>query len=131
LPILYHPAVQEVHYGAHGVTVVVEGGRALSADAVVVTVPLGVLKAGHITFSPPLPLSKEKVIERFGCDSIPCLWLADLNRIWDALQQIAIMPVEFAMRPPFAVHWEIRLHGRTNGKPSRPTDKDLSLHCNR
>lgn len=69
LPILYHTPVQEVHYGSQGVTVVAEGGRALAADAVVVTVPLGVLKAGHIAFSPSLPAAKEQVIQRFGCAS--------------------------------------------------------------
>ncbi|MBB3605888.1 monoamine oxidase [Mycolicibacterium sp. BK556] len=39
---------------------------AITADRVIVTVPLGVLKAGAITFDPPLPEAKSKAIERLG-----------------------------------------------------------------
>ena len=37
-----------------------------AGDAVVVAVPLGVLKAGAISFSPPLPLRKQEAIQRLG-----------------------------------------------------------------
>ncbi len=36
------------------------------ADHVIVTVPLGVLKAGDIAFDPPMSLSKQRAIERLG-----------------------------------------------------------------
>jgi monoamine oxidase len=39
---------------------------AITADRVIVTVPLGVLKAGTITFDPPLPQAKRDAIERLG-----------------------------------------------------------------
>ena len=39
---------------------------AVSADRVIVTVPLGVLKAGAITFDPPLPEAKQQAIRRLG-----------------------------------------------------------------
>lgn len=39
---------------------------ALTADRVIVTVPLGVLKAGTITFDPPLPEPKTAAITRLG-----------------------------------------------------------------
>lgn len=38
----------------------------LAADHVIVTVPLGVLKAGTIAFDPPLPEPKRRAIERLG-----------------------------------------------------------------
>ena len=38
----------------------------VTADRVIVTVPLGVLKAGAIEFDPPLPASKRRAIERLG-----------------------------------------------------------------
>ncbi|EHB49764.1 Polyamine oxidase [Mycolicibacterium rhodesiae JS60] len=38
----------------------------ITADRVIVTVPLGVLKAGAITFDPPLPEAKRNAIERLG-----------------------------------------------------------------
>ena len=51
----------------------------IEGDAVLVTVPLGVLKTGRIAFNPPLPTWKGNAIERlgFGCinkvsDVSPC-----------------------------------------------------------
>ncbi|OBB61175.1 amine oxidase [Mycobacterium sp. 852013-51886_SCH5428379] len=38
----------------------------VTGDRVIVTVPLGVLKAGAITFDPPLPVAKQEAIERLG-----------------------------------------------------------------
>lgn len=37
-----------------------------AADAVVVTVPLGVLKRGALKFQPPLPEDKQKAIKQLG-----------------------------------------------------------------
>ena len=45
---------------------VLAGGEALRADSAVVTVPLGVLKAGGIAFDPPLPPWKADAIRRLG-----------------------------------------------------------------
>ena len=68
LTILSGQRVQEVIWegpggartGASGVTVVCQAGpggepRRFEADKLVLTVPLGVLKAGSIQFNPPLP----------------------------------------------------------------------------
>lgn len=52
------------HY--NGVEVTVEDGKTFVADAAVVTVPLGVLKAKTITFEPRLPEWKEAAIEDLG-----------------------------------------------------------------
>lgn len=49
-----------------GVKVTVEGGKTFVADAVVVTVPLGVLKARTIKFEPKLPDWKEAAIDDLG-----------------------------------------------------------------
>lgn len=38
----------------------------ITADRVIVTIPLGVLKAGTVTFDPPLPEAKRNAIERLG-----------------------------------------------------------------
>lgn len=46
------------------------GGRvSVQADVCICTLPLGVLKAGDVTFDPALPESKREAIERlgFGC----------------------------------------------------------------
>ncbi|CAM2011175.1 flavin monoamine oxidase family protein [Acanthopleuribacter pedis] len=57
--------VQEVAYDANGVTVRTQQGD-FQADYVLVTVSVGVLKAGHITFSPALPSDKTAALERLG-----------------------------------------------------------------
>jgi hypothetical protein len=69
VPILYNSPAARVHYGTSGVTVVTTQGRAITADACVVTVPLGVLKANKIEFCPPLPKAKTNAIKRLGYDS--------------------------------------------------------------
>jgi Flavin containing amine oxidoreductase len=68
VPILYNSPAARVHYGTSGVTVVTTQGRAITADACIVTVPLGVLKANKIDFFPPLPKAKANAIKRLGCD---------------------------------------------------------------
>jgi len=40
--------------------------RVLQADAVVISLPLGVLKANAVAFDPPLPLRKQHAIDRLG-----------------------------------------------------------------
>lgn len=68
VPVLYNTAATSVQYGSEGVCVVTAEGRAIAADAAVVTVPLGVLKAAGLEFSPPLPVAKARAINRLGCD---------------------------------------------------------------
>jgi hypothetical protein len=48
------------------VTVTTTDGTVYSADVVIMAVPLGVLKAGSITFDPPLPREKSTAIEQAG-----------------------------------------------------------------
>ncbi|MEM8713477.1 MAG: FAD-dependent oxidoreductase, partial [Planctomycetota bacterium] len=45
------------------------GETAYAASKVIVTVPLGVLKAGSIAFDPPLPRSKQEAIDALGFGS--------------------------------------------------------------
>ncbi|PWW72164.1 hypothetical protein C7212DRAFT_228477 [Tuber magnatum] len=63
--------VKRVSYGSSsgvegGARIQCENGETLDADKVVITVPLGVLKAGTVTFEPPLPDWKSGAIERLG-----------------------------------------------------------------
>jgi hypothetical protein len=48
------------------VQVQLSNGTTLYADAVVCTLPLGILKTGDIIFDPPLPPEKHQAIERLG-----------------------------------------------------------------
>lgn len=83
LTILSGQRVQEVIWGgpsaaaggSGGVTVVCQAGpggepRRFEADKLVLTVPLGVLKAGSIQFNPPLPAAKQAAIQRLGMGTL-------------------------------------------------------------
>ena len=54
----------------------------VSADRVIVTVPLGVLKAGTIAFNPPLPDAKRRAIERLGFGLLNKVVLAFEEPFW-------------------------------------------------
>jgi monoamine oxidase len=54
-----------------------ENARQVLAKHVIVTLPLGVLKANAVNFSPPLPLEKQMAIERLGngiCNKCVLFW---------------------------------------------------------
>ncbi|KAL4186280.1 hypothetical protein AMTRI_Chr09g33070 [Amborella trichopoda] len=69
LDILLEHRVVSVTHSYNGVTVTIEGGRSFSANAAIVTVPLGVLKAKLIEFEPKLPEWKESAISDLGVGS--------------------------------------------------------------
>jgi hypothetical protein len=57
-------------------------GRSYAAALAVITVPLGVLKAGGLVFAPPLP-EKERALERLHMGSVTKLVLRFRERIWE------------------------------------------------
>lgn len=64
-------AVASISQNADGVTVNTTDGQTYTADYVIVTVSLGVLKAGMLTFQPPLPAEKAAAIrEMVGYDIV-------------------------------------------------------------
>lgn len=65
LDIRLNEVVTGVDYSGPGVWVQTTVG-AKAAEHLIVTVPIGVLKAGSITFSPSLPLAKQNAIARLG-----------------------------------------------------------------
>lgn len=54
------------------------------ADRVVVTVPLGVLKAGRIRFEPPLPPARQEAIQRLGMGNLNKCCLRFARPFWSA-----------------------------------------------
>lgn len=69
---------------ADTVRLLCEGCEDRSYDAVLVTVPLGVLKAGTIAFTPPLPERKQRAIARLGMGTLDKLYLLFDTVFWDA-----------------------------------------------
>jgi len=64
--------VRAIEYGGAGgdpVTVLTDRGR-VEGDAVICTLPLGVLKAGSVEFTPPLPRAKQDAIARLGMGNL-------------------------------------------------------------
>ncbi len=65
LDVRLNQRVERVAYHGSGVSVTTSAG-AEHADVVIVTVPLGVLQAGHIQFEPGLPSTKLEAINALG-----------------------------------------------------------------
>ncbi len=65
LDIRLDQIVTRIAHDERGVEVVTAGST-LTADRAVVTLPLGVLKAGTVEFSPALPAAKQEAIRRLG-----------------------------------------------------------------
>ena len=65
-----------------GVRVHLENGTALDGAAAIVTVPLGVLKAGSIRFVPPLPQEKQASISRLGFGNLNKVFLEFQAPFW-------------------------------------------------
>jgi monoamine oxidase len=66
LDIRLGAVVTAVSIAGDGATVRLSDGRSITADHVVVTAPLGVLKEGRIAFEPGLPRGHREAIERLG-----------------------------------------------------------------
>ncbi len=69
-PIHYNQAVKQVEWSAHGVRITTQQGVIYTARTVILTLPIGVLKAGHVRFTPELPPAKQKAIAHFGVSDI-------------------------------------------------------------
>jgi monoamine oxidase len=74
-------SVHHISYSNDGVTLETNNGP-YHADRVVLTVPLGVLQAGAITFDPPLPERKLTAVARLGMGSFEKLALRFPHIFW-------------------------------------------------
>ncbi|MEC8154324.1 MAG: FAD-dependent oxidoreductase [Pseudomonadota bacterium] len=77
------PVTRIDHGGPAGVRITVADGSTADFDAAVVTVPLGVLKAGSITFSPALPDWKQDAINRMGMGLLSKVCLKFDRAFWE------------------------------------------------
>ncbi|MGK0500416.1 MAG: monoamine oxidase [Oceanicoccus sp.] len=82
LNIKLNAVVTKVIYGKRGVTIKTSRGS-YKGDRAVITVPLGVLKAGDITFSPALPSSKFNAIAELGSGTLNKTWMIFPYAFWD------------------------------------------------
>ncbi|CAF0964816.1 unnamed protein product [Rotaria sordida] len=84
--------VKKISYNKTGIEVSVENGEdaknemieTYRAEAVLITVPLGVLKENVIIFDPPLPEDKQSAIDRVGFGNLNKVVLCFDKIFWDA-----------------------------------------------
>lgn len=118
--VLLQREVVRVEHGHDGVRVHTRGGgEGLEADVVLVTVPLGVLKAGALKFAPPLPPWKKEATSRLGFGPMEKVVLLFSRRFWveDDFFGILVPPGTpasslDAARGEFFLFWNLeRSHG--------------------
>ncbi len=75
--LYFNPVIENIQFGKKVVTVdysdpevrvTTDAGEEFTADAVLVTVPISILKAGDIAFTPSLPPDKSQALETLGMD---------------------------------------------------------------
>lgn len=85
-------AVQKITYHGEGfdgpASIESEDGTVVEADAVVCTIPLGVLKQGTIQFEPPLPSEKAEAVRRLGFGILNKVVLLYDRVFWDSDRHI-------------------------------------------
>ncbi|KAI2465071.1 flavin-containing amine oxidoreductase-domain containing protein [Annulohypoxylon bovei var. microspora] len=91
LDIRKNTDVKRIFYDPEGLgttRVESEDGTIIEADYVVSTIPLGVLKHGHVEFNPPLPSSKTDAIGRLGYGILNKIILVYAEAFWDTTKDI-------------------------------------------
>ena len=82
LDIRLEHVVSKVEYDDQGVIVTTNQGT-FDAKYVISTLPIGVLKAESVEFSPPLPAAKQQAIDRIGMGLMNKLYLIFEDDFWD------------------------------------------------
>jgi polyamine oxidase len=95
--------VDEVAVRPDGVAVTTADGTAHAASHVLVTVPLGVLKAGGITFDPPLPEERRAAIDRLGFGRFEKLALVFERDAWARAGIPSALPLRSDGEPEFTL----------------------------
>lgn len=91
LDIRFSHRVARVIRQCNGVQVLTDEGKVFHADAAVITVPLGVLKANLITFEPRLPKWKEAAITDLGTGNENKIALFFDNVCWPNVEFLGVV----------------------------------------
>ncbi len=82
LDIRLGSAVRTVSWNDDGAELTFDNGESFSCDRVVVTVPLGVLAAGDISFNPPLPDPHQNAIDTMRMGLLDKVWFVFPEQFW-------------------------------------------------
>lgn len=128
LDVRLEHVVHAIEYGGDSVTVFTTHGP-FQAPRVIVTLPLGVLKQGAVTFTPPLPDRKVEALQRLGMGMLNKLFLLFPEVFWDETDFIGYVGTRRSKWPIwFNVHRSTDapiLTGLIAGEVARATE-DLS-----
>lgn len=94
IDVRLHTTVKDINYSNDKITIITNNGN-YTADQVLVTVPLGVLKKEAITFSPPLPEPIQNAVRKLEMGSVNKFLLVWDQAFWEEdLQYIGYTPAE-------------------------------------
>ncbi|GAB3124339.1 flavin monoamine oxidase family protein [Glaciibacter psychrotolerans] len=82
LDVMLSTVVTRIAHTAEQVSLRLATGESVKVDRVIVTVPLGVLKAEAIEFDPPLPFSHRGAIAALGMGVLDKVWLRFTEPFW-------------------------------------------------
>jgi monoamine oxidase len=90
--------VAAINYGSDTVVITTTEGKTFEANKVIVTVPISILKAGSIRFSPGLPAEKNTALSRMNMDGALRIvlefkrnfWGEDTTFVWGGTSAIQI-----------------------------------------
>lgn len=82
LHIAYNTPVDHIRWSTQGCHVETINGDTYTADRVIVTLPLGVLQAGDVHFTPQLPTEKVTATHGLGSGPVTKLVLRFHQRVW-------------------------------------------------
>lgn len=79
LNIRLNTAIHHIEWGDSGVRAWTAAGEVFEAESAIVTLPVGVLKSGRVTFSPALPAEKRTALNRLrmGPAMKLCFWFEE------------------------------------------------------
>jgi monoamine oxidase len=109
LDIRLSTPVQGIQWDATGAEIITTQST-FEADRVVITLPLGVLQAGDVTFDPPLPPEKLTAIQALGAGHVDKLILKFTEPFWS--DEFAVLATPLASQVWWRPGW-----GRDNESP--------------
>jgi monoamine oxidase len=91
LTIQLNQRVSKIDYSNAKIKIT-HNGTSSEADYVIVTVPLGVLKANTLQFVPTLPATKQTAVQKLGMNCVNKFLLTWNTAFWDDVQYISYTP---------------------------------------